>query len=164
MNQLVRPTLKDPKILLVTFFGVGFFPIAPGTAGALAAVPILILTSIFQVPLLIYITSLIALTILSCIVADKVQRHYNVHDPSWIVIDEVIGIATSWVFISSLSWYHILLIFLLFRLFDITKIWPACFFDRKITHGIGTIADDAISGIYAGILYTLINKAIALLA
>ena len=46
---------------------------------------------------------------------------------------------------------------LIFRVFDIFKIWPATYFDKKVTHGSGTILDDIISGVFAGIVI-LIGK------
>ena len=52
---------------------------------------------------------------------------------------------------------HLFLQFALFRFFDIVKIWPASFFDSKVEHGAGTILDDVISGIYAGLTYLLLT-------
>jgi phosphatidylglycerophosphatase A len=80
------------------------------------------------------------------------------HDPQWIVIDEVLGMTTAWLFIQNHNLLHLSILFALFRFFDIVKIWPASFFDKKIEHGAGTILDDIVSGIYAGMTYSVMFR------
>ena len=89
------------------------------------------------------------------------QKKYQLHDPGWIVIDEVLGIAVTWLFIAGYTWLDYLLIFAFFRFFDIVKIWPASYFDKKVKHGAGTIIDDIISGIFAGLLYLGVHHFLA---
>lgn len=157
MNQEKQPSLKKPEILFLSFFGVGFLPKAPGTFGTLATLPFLYVLGLFHPPFFFFIPFLLILTAGSSFIADKVQRELNLHDPQWIVIDEVIGMSITWLFTTSYSLQHLLLQFVLFRFFDIVKIWPASFFDSKVEHGAGTILDDVISGIYAGLVYLLIT-------
>lgn len=160
MKEKNAPSLSHPEIMFLSFFGVGFLPKAPGTWGTLAILPILVLLSWFKAPFFLFIPFLIMMTIVSCFIADRVQKKFEVHDPSWIVIDEVVGMWTAWLFTQdgTLSVLNIVLIFGLFRFFDIFKIWPASYFDKEVTHGAGTILDDIISGIYAGLCFLLINK------
>ena len=81
------------------------------------------------------------------------------HDPQWIVMDEVIGMLVTWSFVFPSVNYNVLLPVLgLFRVFDIIKIWPASYFDKKIKHGFGTIVDDIISGLMAGSILWAINN------
>ena len=136
--------------IYLSFFYVGFFPKAPGTAGSLATIPLLYLLAIKPLSLVTFVILLISITALTCWLTDKMQRDMQLHDPQWIVIDEVLGMLTGWLFIyPSTSWEDLLALFILFRFFDIIKIWPASDFD-KMTHGCGTILDDIISGIFAG--------------
>lgn len=156
MNQDKQPSLKKPEILFLSFFGVGFLPKAPGTWGTLATLPFLYLLGRFNPPFFLFIPFLIILTAGSCFIAEHVQEKYEVHDPQWIVIDEVLGMSITWLFSLKFSLAHLMIQFVLFRFFDIVKVWPASFFDQKIHHGAGTILDDIVSGIYAGLIYLLI--------
>lgn len=85
--------------------------------------------------------------------ADKAQKEFQSHDPQWIVIDEFLGMSVAWLFIQNHNLLHLIILFILFRFFDIIKIWPASYFDKKMDHGAGTILDDIVSGIYAGLVY-----------
>lgn len=144
---------KGPEIFFVSFFGVGFLPYAPGTWGTLATLPFLYLLGHFQVPILFFLPFLIIMTIISCFVTDIVQKKFEVKDPSWIVIDEVLGMAVTWLFVASNHWTHLLLLFGLFRFFDIVKMGPVKFLDQKVKNGAGTILDDLLSGVFAGLTY-----------
>ena len=88
--------------------------------------------------------------------ANIVQKQLELHDPQWIVVDEVLGMATAWLFIQEFTILHLSIIFGLFRFFDIIKFWPASYLDKQVDHGAGTILDDIVSGIYAGAAYLLI--------
>lgn len=74
-------------------------------------------------------------------------------------MDEVLGMWTAWIFTlgGDQSLISLVIIFALFRVFDIYKIWPASYFDKKVTHGAGTILDDIVSGIFAGVSYLAIH-------
>ncbi len=152
-----KPSLKHPEIIFLSFFGTGFSPYAPGTIGTLATLPFLMLLGVFNPPPLFFIPLLTISTILSCFIAEIVQKKYQVHDPSWIVVDEVLGMATAWLFIAKHNILHLFILFILFRFFDIFKIWPASYFDKKVEHGAGTILDDIVSGVFAGLSYLVIN-------
>ena len=157
MNETNRPDLRRPEILFLSFFGAGFLPKAPGTWGSLAITPFLYLLGTFNPPFFLFIPFLVILTILSSYIADIVQKKYNLHDPQFIVIDEVIGMFVTWLFIPQHNLINLILCFILFRIFDIVKIWPASYFDKKVDHGAGTILDDVISGLYAGLTLLLLN-------
>jgi phosphatidylglycerophosphatase A len=150
-------SLKNPEILFLTFFGVGFAPKAPGTFGTIAALPFLYAAGQMGAPFIIFIPLIIVFTFISCFIADYAQRKYKTHDPGWIVIDEVLGMSVTWLFLQEQNLTHLALAFILFRAFDIFKIWPATYFDQEVHHGSGTILDDIISGVYAGVVYLGIN-------
>lgn len=134
----------------LSWFYVGKFPKAPGTMGSLATLPLIYFLhaagfNIYH--LLILIAVLFALAVG---VTQQVQKTFGLKDPQWIVIDEVIGMLVTWAFVPSVDFPTLFLVFSTFRLFDIIKFWPASFFDR-MNHGFGTITDDVVSGVYAGI-------------
>ena len=146
-------SLTHPEILFLSFFGVGFIKYAPGTMGTLATLPFLFLLGHFNPPVIFFIPLLAVSTLFSCFIADRVQKQFDLHDPSWIVIDEVLGMATAWLFITKHNILHLVVLFLFFRFFDIIKFWPASYFDKKVSHGAGTILDDIISGAFSGLAY-----------
>jgi phosphatidylglycerophosphatase A len=157
MENDKRPSLKRLDILFLSFFGVGFIPFAPGTFGSLAILPFLYILGKFNPPFFLFIPFIIISTIVSSFIAEIVQKQLKLHDPQWIVIDEVIGMSVAWLFIGEHTFTRLLILFVLFRFFDIVKIWPASYFDKKVTHGAGTILDDVVSGIYAGLVFLVIK-------
>ena len=156
MTEDKRPPLKRLDILFLSFFGSGYLPVAPGTWGTLATLPFLYGIGRFNPPYFLFIPLLVIVTIISSFVAELVQKELKLHDPQWIVIDEVLGMTTAWLFIQTHKLLHLFILFLLFRFFDIVKFWPASYFDKKVDHGAGTILDDIVSGIYAGLTYLVI--------
>ena len=151
-----QKTLTDKlSIIFLSFFYVGYLPKAPGTFGSIASLPLLYALSFININIYYFILILVISTILTCLITDSIQKKMSLHDPQWIVADEVLGMLTTWIFIyPSLSFYDSIAILILFRFFDIVKIWPASYFD-KMHHGSGTILDDIISGIYAGLALLL---------
>lgn len=139
-------------IIYLTWFGAGRAPKAPGTFGTLAALPFIYAWSLIGLSTWINLLVIAALTLLACLAADKIQKEQQLQDPQWIVIDEVLGMALTWAIAlpSTVSGWTIA--FILFRIFDIVKIWPANFFDKKVKNGAGTILDDIVSGVYAGLI------------
>jgi phosphatidylglycerophosphatase A len=157
MNEVKRPSLKRLDVLFLSFFGVGYLPVAPGTWGTLATLPFLYTIGRFNPPFFLFIPFIVIVTIISSFVAESVQKNLELHDPQFIVIDEVLGMTVAWLFIQFHNLSHLILLFILFRFFDIIKFWPATYFDKKVHHGAGTILDDIVSGIYAGLVYLVIN-------
>jgi phosphatidylglycerophosphatase A len=139
-----------PDVLFLSWFGLGRMPVAPGTWGTLGSIPLIILLLWLQTPLIIFSLIIFLFTLVAIYLAQKVQIEFDIHDPQWIVVDEVIGMMITWCFVYDSNIYWMILAFLLFRFFDIVKIWPANYFDR-LSHGAGTILDDVISGLYAGV-------------
>jgi len=158
MNETNRPDRRRLDILFLSFFGVGFLPKAPGTWGTLATLPFLYILGRFNPPYVLFIPFIVIVTLISSFVAESVQKKYDLHDPQFIVIDEVLGMSTAWLFIQTHNLSHLAILFIFFRFFDIFKFWPASYFDKEIHHGAGTILDDIISGLFAGLLYLVINS------
>jgi phosphatidylglycerophosphatase A len=136
---------------------VGKFPKAPGTMGSLATIPFIFFLNYLKVNTYSLITLITILYCISVYLTDEIQKKFQLHDPQWIVIDEVIGMLITWSFVRSTNFSALLSVFILFRFFDIVKIWPASYFDR-LDNGIGTITDDVVSGLYAGIISLFIQQ------
>lgn len=158
MKDQKVPNVKIPLMIFLSFFGVGFIRWAPGTFGSLATLPILYFLGSFQVPIILLIPFTIISIIGTCFLTEYYQKLYKVHDPQWIVIDEVLGMLVTWFFWPTSKFFDLFLAFLLFRFFDIFKIWPASYLDQKVQHGAGTILDDIVSGLYAGCIHLFLQK------
>lgn len=157
MNKSNKLKIFNPSILFLSFLGTGFFPKAPGTFASFCTIPLLYLVGSIKLSLFWHISIILFLTIVASCLAQIVQRKEKLHDPQWIVIDEVIGMFVTFSFSPNITYQNLLIIFILFRIFDIIKIWPASYFDKKINHGFGTIFDDVISGAYAGMSLLLLK-------
>jgi len=145
--------LKKPHIMLITWFGSGLLKPAPGTWGSLASIPVGVLIYLISGPFGLLLATAV-ITIIGTIAIRIFQKETNTHDLSEIVIDETVG---QWIplAIAGLNPLFILLAFILFRFFDITKIWPANVFD-KMTSAWSVMADDIIAGFYAAFVLVLI--------
>jgi phosphatidylglycerophosphatase A len=138
-------------VLYLSWFGAGRVPKAPGTFGTLASLPFIYAWSLFDFSIWINFSFIAIMTVLACLAADHVQRQLNVQDPQWIVVDEVIGMALTWAIVKPTTFPLWITCFVAFRFFDIVKIWPASYFDKRVKNGAGTILDDVVSGVFAGI-------------
>jgi phosphatidylglycerophosphatase A len=126
-------------------------PVASGTFGSLVAVPFLpaLATLRAESPLIcaVLVIALVGLAIWS---AGRAEEELGGHDHSRIVIDEVAGQVVAGLFMPP-SWLAAGLAFILFRLFDIVKPFPAGLIDGKVEGGLGVVGDDLIAGAYAGL-------------
>ncbi len=137
---------------IATFFGAGLGRPGPGTWGSVAA---LLLWAAFAFGLhpssTTLLVALVAGIILSIVLgvpaASIAARESGRHDPGFVVIDEVAG---QWIALlgSPPDWRHGLISLLLFRLFDITKPFPARQLER-LPEGWGIVFDDLAAGLYA---------------
>jgi phosphatidylglycerophosphatase A len=136
-----------PVILaLASGFGLGYVPLAPGTFGTMLAVPLFWAMS-FQ-PWWLYLLSLAALIALATWCSALAGAYWGQVDCQKIVIDEVAGYATT-MFLAPFTWQYALAGFVFFRIFDITKPWPASYFDKQVHSGFGVVMDDVAAGAYA---------------
>jgi phosphatidylglycerophosphatase A len=127
-------------------FGIGFLPI-PGTIGSLFTIVIYYLFNNY-LNIIFYIVFIIFVFFYSLFFLNNtLNKSFSSSDPKEIVIDEFIGQSIP-LLICGNNFFLIILSFLLFRLFDITKPWPASYFDLKIKNATGVIMDDIIAGLY----------------
>lgn len=152
----VRCFLSEKFIkALATGFGSGFAPFAPGTAGTVVAIPVYLIFSPLSWPL--YLLSALALTFLAVYASQEAEKIFRKKDAPQIVIDEIAGFMWT-MFLVAPTGLHILLGFVLFRLFDILKPFPARFFQNRLQGGYGIVLDDVAAGIYANISLLILLK------
>ncbi|NCN26510.1 phosphatidylglycerophosphatase A [bacterium] len=161
-TPITNPMQKFFTLGISTGFGLGYVPVAPGTAGSLLGIPLGLA--------LLYVPGWQALLICAAIFAivqpfvKRSCEHWGEMDASKVVIDEVLGQA-----IGMLTLRHfvrmgefppaglIIMSFIFFRILDIVKPFPAKTFDRQPT-AFGVLADDVVSGLYTALVtYGLIK-------
>ncbi len=86
---------------------------------------------------------------------DKEEEESKIHDSSYIVIDELVGMWLAMA-ISGLSLAGVVLSFIFFRIYDITKPSLIGKIDKEVKGGLGVVADDALAGILAGLSALLV--------
>jgi phosphatidylglycerophosphatase A len=170
-------TVADYLALAIATCGVGYFPIAPGTLGALVGVGLYLTIwgSVLQLletnaarghlNLLFIFTPLLAAMLLAIVLvtvagtwaATRAEKLMQRKDPSAVVIDEVAGqmiaLLTGPFWLP--TWWSVLTAFILFRLFDIWKPYPIRRFEA-LESGLGIMADDLVAGIYALIVNSVL--------
>ena len=138
--------------LLSTWFGCGYFPVGPGTAGSFAAVLMAAAAHQYlgsgRITFLIATLVMIAPAIWS---ATHTERMLKREDPGIVVIDEVLGVWVTLLGDTALNWKSFTAAFILFRIFDVWKPWPVRRFE-ELPEGTGIIADDLAAGVYAAIM------------
>jgi phosphatidylglycerophosphatase A len=141
-----RPAARPgPWVLLAAWGPCGYAPVAPGTFGTLGAIPLYLALSRLSVEA--YVGFLAAFCAIAMVAAERAGRYWGVADASPIVIDEVAGYLLTLAFVP-FSWQATLAAFVLFRIFDVLKPWPASALDR-VKNGLGVVADDLAAGVWA---------------
>ena len=145
--------------LIATWFGCGYSPIGPGTAGSLAALAI-------AWPLVHYarwqpwwfLLPVVALTGPGIWAAGVTARELQLKDPGLVVVDEVLGQWLALAGARTLNLKSWIAAFVLFRLFDIWKPPPVRQLEA-LPGGIGIVADDLMAGVYAAFILWLAEYA-----
>ena len=179
-----KRTAGDYLALAIATCGVGYFPIAPGTLGALVGVGLYLtiwsgldqlltsralanrLTTLYVfTPLMAFMLLVIlVVTLIGIWAASRTEKVQQKKDPSIVVIDEVAGQMIAllsgpfWI----QTWWSILTAFILFRLFDIWKPYPVRRLEG-LESGLGIMADDVLAGVYALIVNSLLISGYLLL-
>ncbi len=141
-----------------TWFGLGFAPKASGTFGSLGALPLVWLLTRYGSPEAMLGWAAV-LFFLGVWATNYIIRRSSDKDPSQVVIDEVVGqmLAFIPVWHSLGDWRVWVCGFVLFRFFDICKMGPVKFFDRRVHNAWGVMLDDVFAGIIAAIVLYLLN-------
>jgi phosphatidylglycerophosphatase A len=150
-------TMNRVALAIATWFGCGFWPKGPGTAGSLGAL-------IVAWPLIQYLhwqpwhflLLATAMTPIGIWSASRAALLKGTEDPQIVVVDEVLG---QWITLSAMpgtDWRWWLAALALFRIFDIWKPWPVRRLER-LHGGAGIVADDLAAGAYGALVLCLVG-------
>ncbi|WP_367758638.1 phosphatidylglycerophosphatase A family protein [Helicobacter pylori] len=141
------------RACFLTLFFSGYSKKAPGTIGSLVALLLGLPVLIFSANTLFLGAIFIGLIAITQI--DKEEEESKIHDSSYIVIDELVGMWLAMA-ISGLSLAGVVLSFIFFRIYDITKPSLIGRIDKEVKRGLGVVADDALAGVLAGLSALLV--------
>ncbi|GAA8143852.1 phosphatidylglycerophosphatase A [Helicobacter pylori] len=136
------------RACFLTLFFSGYSKKAPGTIGSLVALLLGLPVLIFSANTLFLGAIFVGLIAIAQI--DKEEEESKIHDSSYIVIDELVGMWLAMA-ISGLSLAGVVLSFIFFRIYDITKPSLIGKIDKEVKGGLGVVADDALAGVLAGL-------------
>ena len=151
--------------IFVTFFGIGKIKKIPGTFASLATTLLLFfLFHILNVSPNIILFAVIIIFLISLYAINIFIKDLSNKDPKEVVIDEVIGQSIPLYlyevshnvpkdFNDALKFY--LIIFILFRFFDIAKPFPVNYFDKNFKNSFGIIMDDVVAALYVVLILIL---------
>lgn len=148
---------------LATGFGAGYFPVAPGTAGSLVGLALVIAlrqTSLGSAELGRSLAALAAVIFaLGVWSAGRAEKAFGRVDPGQVVIDEVVGQIMTFIATPRIPRLGLLAGFILFRFFDIVKPFPARRAER-LPGGWGIMLDDVVAGFYSLIALVILGRMI----
>ena len=143
---LLQRMLDQGAALVATGGFSGYAGIVPGTVGSL--VGLLLYLPLMASPILLRVVAAVALFFLGVFASSRVEKIWRIKDPHPVVIDEIVGMWIALLFVPHDVAYFIAA-FVLFRLFDVIKPFPARQAEL-LKGGWGIMLDDVFAGIYAG--------------
>jgi len=159
MRASVNPqrVIHNPVHIVAFGFGTGLSPVAPGTVGTLLGFP-LYWFIMGQSPLIqaVVVAGAFAVGVWIC---DVTGRAIGEADHSGIVWDEIVCFAMVLCFIPATVYWWIAA-FVVFRFFDIVKLWPASWIDNQLKNGAGVMLDDLVAGIFSIVVLLALQKLI----
>jgi phosphatidylglycerophosphatase A len=137
-------------VFICTFGYVGFFPFAPGTIGSLAGLVVYGLLRWSGATWPMEAAVIVLLFVAGTWSGTHAERHFGTTDPGPGVIDEVVGMLIT-LFLLPSSWAVIVIGFLVFRVLDVIKPYPADRLER-LHGGLGMMTDDVMSAVYSNLV------------
>jgi len=145
--------------ILITILGLGFIPLAPGTIGSIVGILFWLILIEFITPQMMCMFLVLVFFISWFFTEEYMKQENTSHDPSEVIIDELIG---QWISLTPLLYLNylnytlnnkeliklIFISFLLFRFFDIIKPWPINLIDRQV-NSLSILMDDVVAGLFA---------------
>jgi phosphatidylglycerophosphatase A len=151
------------SVWIATSLGAGYFPVAPGTAGSVVGLALVIAlrqTSLGTAGLGISLAAMAAVVFaLGVWSAGKAEKAFGRVDPGQVVIDEVLGQIITFIATPRIPRVGLIAGFILFRVFDIIKPFPAGRAER-FPGGWGIMLDDVVAGFYSLIVLVILGRMI----
>ena len=144
-------------LFIATCGYLGYVPVAPGTFGSAAGLVVLAAVRWSGSPAL-ELAVIILLFAVGVWSANAAERHFGGVDPAPVILDEVVGMLITLAFLP-VNITGAVVGFLLFRLFDVVKPWPANRLEA-VHGGLGVMADDAMAGVYGNVAMRLLVVAL----
>jgi len=144
---------EKAAVFLATGFYVGNIPFAPGTFGSLIGLPFCYLLAEIQLAAAIIATLL--LIGLAIWISNAAERTLKRKDPGCIVVDEMAGMAVTLIGLP-FNFTTVVTGFILFRILDILKPFPIRVLDKRLSGGLGIVADDVVAGIFSNIIIRML--------
>jgi len=132
---------------VATALGVGYVPFAPGTFGSAVG---LLLWFVLPSSPIAQAAAIVVVCVVGSWSGSVAERYFGRVDPGHVVVDEVAGMLVT-LFLVPVGWIGAIAGFLLFRISDIIKPYPANRLER-LPGGIGIMADDVMAGVYANLV------------
>lgn len=153
----MRPTARNITLMLASGMGVGFSPYIPGTLGTLVALPLsLAINRLAAAEFVLAVGALFGLTLVAIGLAHQAARILGIKDPQIVVVDEIAGFAVANFLTDGTA--SLVIAFVLFRFFDIAKVFPARQLEA-LPGGAGIVLDDMIAGLYTFLILQLLSVA-----
>jgi phosphatidylglycerophosphatase A len=141
-------TRRAVPLALATVLGVGYVPVAPGTFGSAAG--LLVWWPLHSASAGVQAATIAALFAIGSWSGSIAERHFARTDPAQVVIDELMGMLIA-LFLIPVGWPGAIAAFLLFRVADVVKPFPANRLEG-LPGGVGIMADDAMAAVYANLV------------
>ena len=135
------------SMAIATVGGIGHLPVAPGTLGAVAAVPPALLAA--ESPMVVRLALLAAIVGISIPASTRAGLALQHPDSNQIVVDEFVGMWATMVWYATFSWLEVAVAFAAFRLLDVLKPPGAHWLHDRRDDGVGVIGDDLIAALWA---------------
>jgi phosphatidylglycerophosphatase A len=151
---------SDVLALSIATFGVGYLPLIPGTFGSLVGVGLfLLLFAATNASFALLLITILLITFSGIWAASRTEELSGRKDPGKVVVDEVAGQMIALLPLTLFSLQPVtrgvIVSFILFRLFDIFKPYPAGRFER-LKGGFGIMCDDLVAGVYAAVIASIL--------
>ncbi|AEA33222.1 phosphatidylglycerophosphatase A family protein [Hippea maritima] len=152
--KINEDTIQRISEHISTIFGIGYTAYAPGTMGSLFG--LLIYMFLKDSGIYFYAFVVVILFIAGVLASDVMENVYGIKDPSFVIIDEVVGMLIS---LMAVPYHPVVAIsgFFLFRLIDISKVPPLNWLE-KLGGGFGIMIDDAVGGLMVNIILQVIVR------
>lgn len=137
----------EPASLIATWFGAGLIPFAAGTWGSLAALPFAWVIQTYAGAVGLIVATILA-SVAGIWAGSVLVARSGRNDPGFIVIDEVAGMFLT-LAAAPRTWWAYAIGFVLFRIADIVKPWPASWCDKNVHGGLGVMLDDLAAALYS---------------
>jgi len=146
---LPRGFVETLAHVLAVWFGCGHVPRAPGTAGTIGAIPLYLVLRPYGAVAIA--SAAVLVTAIGVWASRRVCLRVDRKDPQIVVIDEVAGVLVAWT-LAPPTPAGAIAGFVLFRIFDHTKPWPARLAEQRLPIGFSVMFDDVIAGAWAATL------------